>query len=186
MKKAKISNLKLDDQNINQHTQFGMQLLEKSITEVGFTEAIVISDDDTVISGNARTEVAADRGFDECILVETDGTQPIVIKRTDIKKGSEQFAKAKILANTVAKHNYIEDAQIAEAFCEEYNLDGNALGMKIQSADDIENVDSFTESVNFIIKCATLEDLNILQQKLGVDASKISSERFYEVLDQLK
>ncbi len=123
------SDLILDPNNINKHSVEGMALLDKSISEVGWTEAIVVSNDNVVMSGNARSEKAVEKGFDNVILVESDGTRPVVIVRSDIKSGSKEFAKAKILANTVSRKNYIEDAEVAEAICEEFELEAVELGL---------------------------------------------------------
>ncbi|MCL1937002.1 MAG: hypothetical protein FWF52_01225 [Candidatus Azobacteroides sp.] len=85
-KRIKIS---YDENNFNLHTDEGMELLEKSIRKVGVIESITISSDEKIISGNARHEKISEvLGDAEPIIVETDGTKPIILKRTDIKRGN--------------------------------------------------------------------------------------------------
>lgn len=130
-KKVKITDFIPDDKNMNVHTQYGMSLLEKSVEQVGVIESITVSSDDKVISGNARQEVMTQK-FDgvDAIIIETDGTRPIILKRTDIKSNTEQFHRAALLANTVAKHNIsLDPAIIEEVAVQEYGMDVEELGV---------------------------------------------------------
>lgn len=108
-KKIKIIDLVQDDKNFNKHTQYGMSLLEKSIEKVGVIESVTISADDKVISGNARQEIMALKFENtEPIIIETDETRPVILKRTDIKSNTKQFHEAALLANTVSKKNWTD------------------------------------------------------------------------------
>lgn len=131
-----VTEFQPDDKNFNQHTQYGMGLLEKSVEKIGVIESITVSSDDKVISGNARQEVMSQK-FDgvEPIIIETDGKRPVILKRTDIKSNSKQFHEAAILANTVSKHNINLDlVKIEEVAVEEYDIDVEELG--VESYDD--------------------------------------------------
>lgn len=151
IKQKKIADLIPDAKNINRHSKRGMQLLDNSIEKVGWTEAIVISNDDVVMSGNARHEKAKEKGFKDAIVIETDGSQPVVIKRKDIDSKSKAFAEAKIFANTVSKHNYVEDVEVAEIVCEEAEIEGvKAYGLGAPALER-ENV-SFSVGTKPILK----------------------------------
>lgn len=108
-KKIKLSSITPDDKNNNKHTAYGMDLLEKSVNKVGIIESITVSNDDKIISGNARHEIIGKNFTKEALVIETDGTQPIIIKRTDIESNTKQFYEASILANTTAKKNIDAD-----------------------------------------------------------------------------
>ena len=130
-RKVKLTDFQPDELNFNKHSSYGMSLLEKSVEQVGVIESITVSDDDKIISGNARSEVMTQK-FEgvEPIYVETDGTRPVVIKRKDIKSGTAQFHKAALLANTVAKHNIrLDEEKIQEVAVEEYQIDVQELGV---------------------------------------------------------
>lgn len=122
MKKIKLSEIKLDQRNANKHSVFGMGLLNKSISQNGVIEAITISNDNVAISGNARTEEFASTGFEDSILIESDGTKPIIIKRTDIQSDTKEFYNAALAANIVAQKNIVMDAETVDAIAEEYEL----------------------------------------------------------------
>lgn len=131
-KKYKIEDFSPDDNNFNAHTPQGMGLLEKSIETVGIIESVTVSADDKVISGNARQEVIRQKFSDEdAIVIETDGTKPVIIKRTDIKSNTKQFFKAALLANTVSKHNVNLDLdKIQEVAVNEYGIEVEELGVE--------------------------------------------------------
>lgn len=134
--------IKFDNKNFNKHTEQGMELLNKSVTEVGVIESITVSADDVIISGNARKETFDNvLGEVEPIIVETDGTRPVVLKRTDIKSGTKQFHEAAILANTTAKKNINLDIDlIQEIAVEEFNIDVEEIGVEI--------IDTFSGSID--------------------------------------
>ena len=146
-KKVKLSSLIPDDKNNNKHTAYGMDLLEKSVNKVGIIESITVSNDDKIISGNARHEVIGKNFDKEALVIETDGTQPIIIKRTDIESDTKQFYEASILANTTAKKNIDFDIEVIESLGVEYDIDVVDLGVDIYNNDTI-NLDNFFEEDN--------------------------------------
>lgn len=65
---------------------------------------------------------------------------------------------------------------------DEIELEEWGVDMPIQldsEINDINEVDSFSESVNFTIKCDSIEQLNELQTKLSIDTQKISCTEFF-------
>ena len=138
-KKIKLSSITPDDKNNNKHTAYGMDLLEKSVNKVGIIESITVSNDDKIISGNARHEVIGKNFEKEALVIETDGTQPIVIKRTDIESDTKQFYEASILANTTAKKNIDFDMEVIDTLVEEFDIDVVDLGVDIVDYSDGEN-----------------------------------------------
>ena len=146
-KKIKLSNLSPDNRNNNKHTPYGMDLLEKSVNKVGIIESITVSNDDKIISGNARHEVIGKNFTKEALVIETDGTQPIIIKRTDIESDTKQFYEASILANTTSKKNIDFDIEVIESLGVEYDIDVVDLGVDIYNNDTI-NLDNFFEEDN--------------------------------------
>jgi len=137
-KKIKLSELVPDDKNNNKHTAYGMDLLEKSVNKVGIIESITVSNDDKIISGNARHEVIGKHFTKDALVIETDGTQPIVIKRTDIESDTKQFYEASILANTTSKKNIDFDMEVIDSLAVEYDIDVVDLGVDIVNEEILE------------------------------------------------
>ncbi len=137
-KKIKLSSITPDDKNNNKHTAYGMDLLEKSVNKVGIIESITVSNDDKIISGNARHEVIGKNFEKEALVIETDGTQPIVIKRTDIESNTKEFYEASILANTTSKKNIDFDMEVIDSLAVEYDIDVVDLGVDIVNEEILE------------------------------------------------
>ena len=123
--------IKLDKRNTNLHTNAGLQLLDKSIDKVGIIESYTISNDGVVISGNARHEKISAKITKEPIVIETDGTEAIIIKRTDIESNTKKFHEASILANTTAHKNYNPDNELIEEIAVEYDIDIVEVGVEV-------------------------------------------------------
>lgn len=96
IKKIKITELTPDPNNANLGTERGRAMLEKSIQELGFGRSLVVDKHGRIIAGNKSHEVAGASGFDEVIVIETDGTKAIAIQRTDLDLATDD--KAKLLA----------------------------------------------------------------------------------------
>lgn len=163
-KKIKLSSITPDDKNNNKHTAYGMDLLEKSVNKVGIIESITVSNDDKIISGNARHEVIGKHFEKEALVIETDGTQPIVIKRTDIESNTKEFYEASILANTTAKKNIDFDIEMIEVIAEEFDIDIEEIGVEVEEVasnpdysildDEDEDLTRQTESMTAGVKKA--------------------------------
>lgn len=121
--------IKKDKRNTNKHTEEGLELLDKSIDNVGIIESYTISNDNVIISGNARHEKISNKFKKEPIVIETDGTEPIIIKRTDIESNTKKFHEASILANTTAHKNFNLDNELIEEISVEYDIDLEDLGV---------------------------------------------------------
>jgi DNA modification methylase len=148
MRKIKITDFEQDDRNCNRHTEKGMELLENSIKKVGVIESITVSSDDKIISGNARQEIISEvLGEDaEPIIIKTDGTQPIILKRTDIQSGTKQFYEAAILANTTAKQNINLDIELIQEIAIDYlDVDIDIIELGVDVFNDID-FNSFDKS----------------------------------------
>ena len=107
MATKKPANIRPQTNNANAHTLRGMGMLEGSIQRDGWIGAITVAADGETFDGSARVEVTAANGMlDDAIVVETDGTRPIVVKRTDIPSAADPRAKRLgVAANRVAELN---------------------------------------------------------------------------------
>lgn len=133
-KKITLQSFTEDEHNFNQHTEEGMKLLGESIEKVGVIESVTVSSDGKIITGNARSQKLKE-AFGEAvepIVVETDGTRPVILKRTDINSGTAKFHEAAILANTTAKKNInLDTSLIQEVAVEQLGIDVEELGVHI-------------------------------------------------------
>jgi hypothetical protein len=93
--------------NANRHTVRGMAALETSIAQDGWIGAITVAADGETFDGSARVEKTAENGMlEDPIIVDSDGTRPIVVRRTDIPDATDPRAvRLGIAANRVASLN---------------------------------------------------------------------------------
>lgn len=124
----KLKDLKPDSRNANKHSPAGMEALGKGLQRNGLGRSILISADDEIIAGNGVTEAAAELGIEKVRIIETDGTEVIAVKRTDVQSGTAKFYDMALSDNGIAKANIVLDAQVADAIAEDYQLDLLQLG----------------------------------------------------------
>lgn len=163
VKNKKISDYTFDTKNINKGSEFGSMLLEKSIRDYGLGRSMLADKNGVMIAGNKTLAKAGELGMEKVVEIETDGTELIIVKRKDLSIDSDAGTKLKILDNTVSKHNYVEDAEIVEVICEEYQIENPValgLGEFDENKKGPEGV-SFTASNKPVIKIqfATLAQL---------------------------
>ena len=98
---AKVKDFRPARKNANKHTARGLGALQTSIQSDGWIGAMTTAADGEMIAGSARIETAAQVfGVDaEPIVVESDGTRPIIVKRTDIPDAADKRAVRLALAD---------------------------------------------------------------------------------------
>ena len=120
--------IKIDSKNTNKHTPAGMELLEKSIKEVGVIESICVDKQGEIITGNARFETFEKLGYKPKIIELSENEYPVI--QTELE--GEKRVKAAILANTTAHKNFNLDMDlIQEVAVEEYDIDIEGVGVEV-------------------------------------------------------
>jgi DNA modification methylase len=122
----KIADLTPQRRNANRHTQYGMARLEDSIRADGYLTPMTAAASGEVFDGSARLETVADlMGDTEPIVVESDGTRPIVHIRTDIPTADDPRAvRLALAANRVAELNLEWDAEVLAELADEGATEG--------------------------------------------------------------
>jgi hypothetical protein len=92
----KLTELIQDSHNANAGTFRGKTAVERSLADCGAGRSIVTDRNGVVLAGNKTAAAAQAAGLSEdVILVQTDGTQLVVVQRTDLDAADK---KAKTLA----------------------------------------------------------------------------------------
>jgi hypothetical protein len=103
----KIKELIPDDKNYNQGNGFGNSLIEKSLRKNGAGRSILIDKNNRIIAGNKTVENAASIGLEDLLIVESDGTKIIAVKRTDIDLDSKAGREMAHADNATSKANIV-------------------------------------------------------------------------------
>lgn len=86
MTKRKI---KYDHRNFRKHSDKNKAMIRKSLEELGAGRSVVVDADDELIAGNGVYEQAEALGLGVKV-VETDGSELVVVKRTDLHTEDEK------------------------------------------------------------------------------------------------
>ena len=136
---AKLSDLIPDDKNFNKGTEFGQHLIEKSLRENGAGRSILLDKKNRIIAGNKTTEKAAAIDLDDVIIVETDGTKLVAVKRTDIDLDSEQGRQMALADNATSAANLEWDEDQLRAMQQEIDgFDPKEWGVELTKIVDEE------------------------------------------------
>lgn len=113
-----MSELKFDPKNYRIHGEKNKRLIQKSLVDCGAGRSILIDKEDCIIAGNGVYEQAQELGL-KVRVIESDGTELIAIKRTDLKT---EDARRKALA---LADNYTSDTSVfdIEAVMEDFTPD---------------------------------------------------------------
>lgn len=122
IKKAKLKDLIQDDRNLNKGTERGQQLIEKSLREFGAGRSLLLDKNNRIIAGNKTHRNAEAIGMDDVIIVETDGTKLVAVKRTDIDLDSKKGREMALADNATVKVDLAWDTEELESVAEDFDI----------------------------------------------------------------
>lgn len=104
IKKGKVSDLIQDDKNANNGTEIGRRMIAESVRTFGLGRSVLVDKDNRLIAGNKAQEATLENGIEKTIVVETDGSELIVVKRTDISLDDDRGRGLALADNRTAEH----------------------------------------------------------------------------------
>ena len=111
--KGAVEILQFDPANANRHTEVGLSAVQLSVARLGAGRSIVADSANTVVAGEATLKAAQQLGMPTRI-VETDGTELIVVRRTDLKPGDPRRRALAIADNQTAKLSDFDETTLVE------------------------------------------------------------------------
>jgi len=119
-----LEDLEPDDANVNIGTERGRQMLEESLRRYGAGRSILIDKQNRIIGGNKTHEEAGALGFKRVIVVDSDGTDLVAVRRVEKDLHEDPEARGMALAdNRVAEANLAWDAELLKMQFEDDALD---------------------------------------------------------------
>jgi len=119
-----IADMVPDDRNANRGTERGTGMLERSLRTYGAGRSILIDKNNRVIAGNKTVEQAAQIGLDDVVVVDSDGSKLIAVRRTDVDLDTPAGRELAIADNRTSEVGLEWDAGALEAL----QQDGVDLG----------------------------------------------------------
>lgn len=93
MKRGKLKTLTPDDHNANEGTERGQRVLEDSLRRYGAGRSILLDKNGKIIAGNKTHAEAGQMGMENVVVVETDGTELVAVKRMDLDLDKDPKAR---------------------------------------------------------------------------------------------
>lgn len=125
---SRIADLTPDSRNANKGTERGTGLLEQSLRQYGAGRSVLADRKGRLIAGNKTVESAASIGLEKVRVVQTDGTELVVVQRTDLDLDSKAARELAIADNRVGQVSLEWDAAELEATARDFDIDLASLG----------------------------------------------------------
>lgn len=107
--------IKFDSRNYRKHSDRNKDLINKSLKECGAGRSIVIDNEDNIIAGNGIYEQAQKLGL-KTKVIETDGSELVVVKRTDLATDDEKRKQLAVMDNSSSDSSEFDFELLNEDF----------------------------------------------------------------------
>ena len=165
-----IEQLIPDDKNFNEGTEYGQHLIEESLRKFGAGRSILLDKNNRIISGNKTTENCANVGLDDVIIVETDGTKLVAVKRTDIDLDSAQGREMALADNATGKANLCFDTDLIMQEAEKFDFDPEDWGVDVDNGEydkgEEKQDGKKVISTRLVVECGDVTKLSLLFSEL--------------------
>ena len=170
-----IQTLIQDQHNFNRGTEEGGRLMEKSLKELGAGRSILIDKDGNIIAGNKTQLAAIKAGIKKVRVIESDGTELIAVKRTDVEIDSKQGRELALADNLTTQINLSWDNAELTQVADEQGIELQDWGIDPAGFEGTEqktptnselDVDGFEDKVKMTL-AFTIEEHAFIQQKLN-------------------
>lgn len=131
-----MNEIKFDKRNYRKHSDENKRVIKKSLEELGAGRSVLIDKNNTLIAGNGVYEQARALGI-PVRVIETDGTELVAVKRTDLSTGDEKRKLLALADNVASDLSDFDDELLREDFSME---ELNDWGLDFEQ-DDMSDVD---------------------------------------------
>ena len=147
-----MAKIKLDSKNYRVHTDKNKMIIDKSLKELGAGRSILIDSENEIIAGNGVFEQAEKQNI-KIKIVETDGTELIAVKRTDLKTNDKKRKKLALIDNhSTDTSNF--DFEVINGDFEEVELEEWGIEESLINLDNIKsNEDRQMPDKNNMVVC---------------------------------
>lgn len=152
-----MTDIKFDKRNYRKHNDRNKELIRKSLNECGAGRSIVIDNDDEIIAGNGIYEQAKELNI-PVKVIETDGSELVVVKRTDLSYDDEKRKKLAIMDNSTSDSSEFDMELLSTDFSSEDLID---MGIDCSDVSSVDMDDTYTTTINIPQYNVTGEEVSI-------------------------
>ena len=131
---VKITDIIQDDKNLNKGTADGKAMITKSLQKFGAGRSILLDKNNRIIAGNKTHENAEEIGMEDVIVVESDGSKLVAVKRTDIDLDSKEGREMALADNATVKVDLSWDDDAMREVSETWGIDTEEWGVELDGA----------------------------------------------------
>lgn len=107
--------IKYDRRNYRKHDERNRNLIKKSLEECGAGRSILLDKDGVIVAGNGVYSQAEALGL-KVRVVETDGTEIVAVKRTDLETDSDKRRRLAVMDNSASDSSQFDAELLKEDF----------------------------------------------------------------------
>ena len=152
--------IRLDSRNVRVHDERNKQAIAKSLKELGAGRSILIDSENVVIGGNGVFQEAQELGL-PVKVIESDGTELIAIKRTDLKTEDAKRKALAIADNRTNDLSFFDEEKLAGmlAECDKLTLSSGFTSEEIEKLNQLSGVLDDLEQHAFANSIKALADV---------------------------
>lgn len=161
-----MSEIKFDKRNYRKHSDKNKNLINKSLKECGAGRSIVIDNNNEIIAGNGIYEQAQKLGI-KTKIIETDGSELVVVKRTDLTTADEKRKQLAVMDNSTSDSSQF-DFELLQADFDTEELEdwGLNVDFNIEPTEPKDISDELKESYEVVCECNSEAEQEELFNKL--------------------
>ena len=142
-----MEEIKFDKRNYRLHNDENKRVIKKSLKELGAGRSIVIDNDGEIIAGNGVYEQAKKLGI-KTKIIETDGSELVVVKRTDLATGDDKRKKLALADNAASDTSEWADDLLREDWTPEVLADFGVVLPDDNTDEDVQRrLEEFKEKI---------------------------------------
>lgn len=181
-----MDDLSFDTLNFNKHTDEGMRLLEKSVSENKFGRSVLADKEGNLIAGNGVVETAQRLGKRKIKVVQTNGDELVVVQRTDLDIDSKEARELALADNAVARKNLEWDEDNIRTAVEKFQISPEEWGASDWEDEEVEEGGELTESeLNELIERASKGCIEQYNDDTNYDLGNLYRRRVSEQVSDL-
>ena len=162
-----MTKIKQDRRNYSVHNDENKRVIRKSLEELGAGRSIVIDNEGEIIAGNGVYEQAQKLGI-KTKIIETDGSELVVVKRTDLATGDDKRKRLALADNAASDSSEWAEELLREDWTPEVLSD---FGIVLQEDNTEEEVQRRLEE---------------FKKKIAAGEMREEDEEYQQFLDKFK
>lgn len=151
-----VKDLKFDERNYRIHSEKNKELIRKSINECGLARSVVIDNENCLIGGNG---VVSQLDKNTPIrVIETDGSELVVVKRTDLNTDDEKRKKLAVMDNSTSDSSEF-DLELLSVDFEVPDLQDMGIDIPEIKEKELKDIsDELKEEYEVVVECSDEEE----------------------------